>query len=113
MTSSIKLEVHNLATRHQSRAECRQKFGANVGENQTCSSDDMIVDGRTHRHTGRHAHRNTPLPYRGRCNENKKMNNESGARFTKYLTIYRKIIVRSTYDSDLKSAKISSRNIVS
>jgi len=28
-----------------------------------------------------------------------------GARFTKYLTIYRKIIVRSTYDSDLKSAK--------
>jgi len=37
----------------------------------------------------------------------------SGAKFTKYLTIYRKFIVRSTYDSDLKSAKISFRNIVS
>ena len=37
----------------------------------------------------------------------------AGAQFTKYLTIYRKIIVRSTYDSDLKSAKISFRNIVS
>jgi len=35
-----------------------------------------------------------------------------GAQFTKYLTIYRKFIVRSTYDSDFKSAKISSRNIV-
>ena len=28
-----------------------------------------------------------------------------GAQFTKYLTIYRTIIVRSTYDSDLKRAK--------
>ena len=28
-----------------------------------------------------------------------------GARFTKYLTTYRKFIVRSIYDSDLKSAK--------
>jgi len=40
-----------------------------------------------------------------------------GARFTKYLTIYRKVIakfvVRSTYDSDFKRAKISIRNIVS
>ena len=36
-----------------------------------------------------------------------------GARFTKYLTIYRKFIVRSTYDSDLKSAKISFTNIIS
>ena len=36
-----------------------------------------------------------------------------GARFTKYLTIYRKIIVRSTYDSVFKSAKISFMNIVS
>ena len=36
-----------------------------------------------------------------------------GARFTNYLTIYRKFIVRSTYDSDLKSAKISFRDIVS
>jgi len=35
------------------------------------------------------------------------------ARFTKYLTIYRKIIVRSTYDSDLKRAKTSFRKIVS
>ena len=35
-----------------------------------------------------------------------------GAQFTKYLTIYHKFIVRSTYDSDFKSAKISSRNIV-
>ena len=39
--------------------------------------------------------------------------NETGAQFTKYLTIYRKIIVRSTYDSDLKRAKTSFRNIVS
>ena len=38
------------------------------------------------------------------------------ARFTKYLTIYRKVIIvyrRSSYDSDLKSAKISFTNIVS
>ena len=35
------------------------------------------------------------------------------ARFTKYLTIYRKIVVRSTYDSDLRRAKTSFRNIVS
>jgi len=39
-----------------------------------------------------------------------------GARFTKYLTIYRtiiyfKFIVRSTYDSNLQRAKISLRNI--
>jgi len=43
----------------------------------------------------------------------------TGAQFTNYLTIYRKIIVslkfvvRSTYDSDLKRAKTSFRNIVS
>jgi len=40
-----------------------------------------------------------------------------GARFTKYLTIYHttifKFIVRSTYDSDLKRAEISFRNIIS
>ena len=40
----------------------------------------------------------------------------AAARFTKYLTIYRKIsssfIIRSTYDSDLHRAKISPRNIV-
>ena len=35
------------------------------------------------------------------------------ARFTKYLTIYRKIIVKSTYGSDLQHAKISPRNITS
>jgi len=34
-------------------------------------------------------------------------------RIYKYLTIYRKFIVRSTHDGDLKSAKISFRNIVS
>ena len=33
-------------------------------------------------------------------------NGRTGAQFTKYLTIYRKFIVRSTYDSNLKSAKI-------
>ena len=38
---------------------------------------------------------------------------DSGAQFTKYLTIYRKFIVRSTYDSDLKRVKTSFRNIVS
>jgi len=38
---------------------------------------------------------------------------DQGAQFTKYLTMYRKIIVRSTYNSDLKSAKISFRNIIS
>ena len=32
-----------------------------------------------------------------------------GARFTKYLTIYHTIIVRSTYDSDLTCAEISLR----
>jgi len=42
---------------------------------------------------------------------------EFGARFTKCLTIYRKIILREsqdrpTYDSDLQRAKISLRNIV-
>jgi len=37
----------------------------------------------------------------------------SGARFTKYLTIYHTIIVRSTYYSDLKRAEIPLRNIVS
>ena len=36
-----------------------------------------------------------------------------GAQFTKYLTIYRKIIVRSTYDNDLQRAKTSFRDIVS
>jgi len=36
-----------------------------------------------------------------------------GARFTKYLTIYHKFIVRATYDSDERRAKISLRNIVS
>jgi len=37
-----------------------------------------------------------------------------GARFTRYLTTYnRKFIVRSTYDSDLKRANVSFRNIVS
>ena len=39
--------------------------------------------------------------------------NRPGAQFTKYLTIYRKIIVRSTYDSDLQRAKTSFRTIVS
>jgi len=39
-------------------------------------------------------------------------NDRPGAQITKYLTIYHKIIVRSTYDSDLKSAKISFRNTV-
>jgi len=38
---------------------------------------------------------------------------QPGAQFTKYLTIYRKFILRSTYDSDLKRAKIYFRNIVS
>ena len=33
-------------------------------------------------------------------------NGRTGAQFTKYLTIYRKFVVRSTYDSNLKSAKI-------
>ena len=36
-----------------------------------------------------------------------------GAKFTKYLTIYRTIIVRSTSDSELQRAKTSFRNIVS
>ena len=36
-----------------------------------------------------------------------------GPQFTKYLTIYRKFIVRSTYDSDLQHAKTSFRNIAS
>ena len=36
-----------------------------------------------------------------------------GAQFTKHLTIYRKIIVRSTYDSDLQRAKSSLGNMVS
>jgi len=36
-----------------------------------------------------------------------------GAQFTKYLTIYYKFIVRSTYDSDLRCDKISFRNVVS
>jgi len=30
-----------------------------------------------------------------------------GAQFTKYVTIYRKFIVRLIYDSDIKIAKIS------
>ena len=41
------------------------------GEDGTCSSEDMIVDRQTytHRQTDRHAHHNTPLPYRGRSNK--------------------------------------------
>ena len=38
------------------------------GEDRTCSYEDMIADIQTHRHThrqtDRHAHHNTPLPYR-------------------------------------------------
>ena len=45
-----------------------------VGEDRTCSSGDMIADRHTHRErerqTDRHAHHNTPLPYRRRSNEN-------------------------------------------
>ena len=36
----------------------------------------------------------------------------SADQFTKCLAIYRKIIVRSTYDGDLKRAKTSLRSIV-
>jgi len=43
----------------------------------------------------------------GICNV---LSHASGARFTKYLTIYRKIIIRSTYDSDLQCAEISLRD---
>jgi len=43
-----------------------------IGEDRTCSSEDMIADRQTHTHTDRqtdmHAHHNTPLPYRGRSN---------------------------------------------
>jgi len=42
-----------------------------------------------------------------------RISSDAGAQFTKYLTIYRKIIVTSTYDSDLKRAKTSFRNTVS
>ena len=41
------------------------------------------------------------------------LTNRSGARFTKYLTIYHKLIARSTYDSDLQCAKIYRTIIVS
>jgi len=38
-------------------------------EGRRCSSEDMIADRQTHtRQTDIHAHRNTPLPYRGRRN---------------------------------------------
>jgi len=37
-----------------------------IGEDRTCSSGDMIADRQTHTQTERHAHHNTPLPYRGR-----------------------------------------------
>jgi len=34
-----------------------------IGEDRTCSSEDMIVDRKNiHTHTDRHAHHNTPLP---------------------------------------------------
>ena len=35
-----------------------------------CSSEDMISDRQTHRHTDRHARHNTPLSYRERNNNN-------------------------------------------
>jgi len=34
------------------------------GEDRTCSSEDMIAGRQTRAHTDRHAHHNTPLPYR-------------------------------------------------
>jgi len=34
-----------------------------IGEDRTCSSEDMIADRQTH--TDKHAHRNTPLPSSG------------------------------------------------
>jgi len=35
------------------------------GEGRACCSGDMIADRQTHTQTDRHAHHNTPLPYRG------------------------------------------------
>jgi len=36
-----------------------------IGEDQTCTSEDMITDRQAHTHEDRHAHHNTPLPCRG------------------------------------------------
>jgi len=36
------------------------------GEDRTCSFEGMNDRGQTNTHTDRHAHRNIPLPYRGR-----------------------------------------------
>ena len=70
----LKPELHNLSLRHQRRTEplpwviCTKKRV----EDRTCRSGDRIADRQTHTHrqTDRHAHHNTPLPYRGRRNEN-------------------------------------------
>jgi len=32
-----------------------------IGEDQTCSSGDMIADKHTHRQTNKHAHHNAPI----------------------------------------------------
>jgi len=69
MTSLAKPEIHNISLRRQSRTEPRLsvtytknfvKIGRVVPEAR------LWTDKQTQRHTDRHAHHNTPLPYRGR-----------------------------------------------
>jgi len=62
--TSIKLEVDNVSLRRQRRTDRATAIGnthKKTGEDRTCSSEDMIVDGQTHtqRQTDRHAHHNT------------------------------------------------------
>ena len=48
MTSFMKPEVHNVSIRRQTRTELRSRVACTkIGEDRTCSSEDMIVDRQT------------------------------------------------------------------
>ena len=58
MMSSIKLEIRNVSLRRQRRTEPRpQVTGAKkIGEDRTCSSEDMVTDRQTHTPKDRQTH---------------------------------------------------------
>jgi len=64
MTSSIKPEVHNItAPPEEDRATAMGNMHKKIGEDRTCSSEDMIADRHTriHTQTDTHAHYHNSL----------------------------------------------------
>ena len=88
MTSSIKPEVHNISLRRQKWTEPRLSVTCtkNLAKIGRVVSEDMVADRQTHTHPDRHAHHNTPLPYRGRSNKTEYCEYAGASSFHAYAT---------------------------